>query len=94
MNAFEFVRARTVAEAIAAGSSPGSAFLAGGTNLVDLMRENIERPERVVDVTGLSQTIEAREGGGLLIGAAATNTGSITGTSSTGWCGSRARLKK
>jgi xanthine dehydrogenase YagS FAD-binding subunit len=47
--------------------------LAGGTNLIDLMRETIERPTALVDVTGLSAGIE-EPNGSLLIGAAARNT--------------------
>ena len=49
-------------------------YLGGGTNLVDLMRETVERPDALVDVTGLSNTIEETGGGGLLIGAAVRNT--------------------
>jgi xanthine dehydrogenase YagS FAD-binding subunit len=49
-------------------------FLGGGTNLVDLMREGVEHPETLVDVTGLSSEIAGTETGGLIIGAAATNT--------------------
>jgi xanthine dehydrogenase YagS FAD-binding subunit len=72
---FRYEKANDAASAIRMFASGDRAhYLGGGTNLVDLMRENIERPETVVDVTGLSQTIEAREGGGLLIGAAAKNT--------------------
>jgi xanthine dehydrogenase YagS FAD-binding subunit len=43
-------------------------------NLVDLMRETLERPASLVDVTGLSTRIEEREDGSLLIGAAVRNT--------------------
>ena len=46
----------------------------GGTNLVDLMRETLETPAALVDVTGLSSSIIEREDGSLLIGAAARNT--------------------
>jgi xanthine dehydrogenase YagS FAD-binding subunit len=49
-------------------------FLGGGTNLVDLMREEIEQPELVVDVRGLPSAIAATADGGLTIDAAATNT--------------------
>jgi xanthine dehydrogenase YagS FAD-binding subunit len=49
-------------------------YLAGGTNLVDLMRETIERPETLIDVSDLSGGIEEIEGGGLLIGAGVKNT--------------------
>jgi xanthine dehydrogenase YagS FAD-binding subunit len=53
----------------------GAKFLAGGTNLVDLMREEIEQPELVVDVRRLpTGGIAAPAAGGLTIGAAATNT--------------------
>ena len=75
MNAFEFVRARTVAEAIAAGSSPGSAFLAGGTNLVDLMKSAVSRPPKLVDigrVEGLD-AIETRADGTVRVGALVAN---------------------
>src|ERR1700691_1022580 len=49
-------------------------YLGGGTNLVDLMRETVERPTSLIDVTGLSDVIEETSDGGLLIGAAARNT--------------------
>ena len=56
-----------------AGQSAASRYLGGGTNLVDLMRETIERPDALVDVSGLSQAIEVDARGGLRIGAAARN---------------------
>jgi xanthine dehydrogenase YagS FAD-binding subunit len=49
-------------------------YLGGGTNLVDLMRENIERPEMVIDVTGLSREIRDTEDGSLVIDAGTKNT--------------------
>ena len=49
-------------------------YLGGGTNLVDLLRETIERPAKLIDVVRLSNAIEEREDGSLLIGAAARNT--------------------
>ena len=49
-------------------------FLAGGTNLVDLMRENIEQPDTVVDVTASPDHIEERADGGISIGATVKNT--------------------
>jgi xanthine dehydrogenase YagS FAD-binding subunit len=75
MNAFEFVRARTVAEAIAAGSAPGAAFLAGGTNLVDLMKVAVSRPPKLVDIGGVEglAAIETRPDGALRIGALVAN---------------------
>ena len=53
MNRFDYVRPATVAEAVAAAAAPGAAYLAGGTNLLDLMQGNIVRPRRIVDVTRL-----------------------------------------
>lgn len=49
-------------------------YLGGGTNLVDLMRETIERPRPLVDVTALLQEIAEQSDGGLRIGGAARNT--------------------
>jgi xanthine dehydrogenase YagS FAD-binding subunit len=75
MLAFDYKRARDPREALALTSaSTGVRYLGGGTNLVDLMREEIERPERLVDVTALSSDIQSSEHGGLIIGAAAKNT--------------------
>lgn len=75
MNRFDYVRPRTVAEAVAAGAEPGSAFLAAGTNLLDLMKIGVARPARLVDLNhlpGLS-SIEALPDGGLRIGAQIRN---------------------
>jgi xanthine dehydrogenase YagS FAD-binding subunit len=74
MNSFTYVRAADVDAAIRQGSEANAKFLGGGTNLVDLMRETIERPSALVDVTGLSSVITEREDGSMLIGAAAKNT--------------------
>jgi len=75
MTPFSYARAQDVRGAIElAGANAHAKYLGGGTNLVDLMRETIERPEALVDVTGLSGAIEARDDGSVLIGAAATNT--------------------
>ena len=74
MSPFTYVRAADAADAIRQGSEAQTKYLGGGTNLVDLLRETIERPRGLVDVTGLSSTIEERADGGLLIGAAAKNT--------------------
>ncbi|WP_230480761.1 FAD binding domain-containing protein [Sphingomonas sp. Leaf21] len=71
---FEFSRATDAADALRQGAMAGTAYLGGGTNLVDLMRETIARPNRLVDVTGLSRAIEETPDGGLLIGAAVRNT--------------------
>jgi xanthine dehydrogenase YagS FAD-binding subunit len=74
VNPVSYARAGDAGEAVRMGTSNASAYLGGGTNLVDLMRETVERPEALVDVTGLSNTIVETEGGGLLIGAAVRNT--------------------
>ncbi|MDR7155718.1 xanthine dehydrogenase YagS FAD-binding subunit [Sphingobium xenophagum] len=74
MTPFSFARAGDVGDAVRLAATQGARYLGGGTNLVDLMRETIERPATLVDVTGLSQTIEERADGSLLIGAAARNT--------------------
>ncbi len=69
-----YARATDTADALSRGAADGARYLGGGTNLVDLMRETIERPAALVDVTGLPDAIEERADGGLLIGAAARNT--------------------
>lgn len=74
MTPFAYARAGDSAEAVRLGSAASSAYLGGGTNLVDLMRETVARPARLVDVTGLSDRIEETPDGGLLIGAAVRNT--------------------
>lgn len=74
MNRFDYVRADTIAEAIAALSFPDARALAGGTNLVDLMKYDVARPSRVVDINRLPlKTIELAPDGGLNIGALVTN---------------------
>jgi xanthine dehydrogenase YagS FAD-binding subunit len=74
MMPFSYARANSVPDALRlAGTTAGAKYLGGGTNLVDLMRETVERPETLVDVTALSTEIEARHDGSLLIGAAAKN---------------------
>jgi xanthine dehydrogenase YagS FAD-binding subunit len=74
MNPFTFARAHDAQDAVRQGAAQGSRYLGGGTNLVDLMRETIERPAQLVDVSGLSQQIEERPDGSLLVGAAVKNT--------------------
>lgn len=74
MNPFSYARAGDAVEALRLGHRNAATYLGGGTNLVDLMRERVARPDALVDVTGLSATIEETEGGGLLIGAAVRNT--------------------
>jgi len=74
MTPFVFSRAVDTGDALRRGASVGTRYLGGGTNLVDLMREGVERPTALVDVTGLSSAIEEQPDGGLLIAAAARNT--------------------
>jgi xanthine dehydrogenase YagS FAD-binding subunit len=75
MNPLTYDRPTSIAEAIRIVSAdPDARFLAGGTNLVDLMKYDVERPLRVVDVTRLPMSrIEALPGGGLRIGALVSN---------------------
>ncbi|WP_322101622.1 xanthine dehydrogenase family protein subunit M [Paraburkholderia sp. J41] len=75
MNRFSYARAKSVADAVRLHHvTPDAQFLAGGTNLVDLMRENVMRPKAIIDISRLPlREIEATESGGLRIGALATN---------------------
>jgi xanthine dehydrogenase YagS FAD-binding subunit len=76
MRAFTYQRAHTAAEAAAAAQrTPGARFIAGGTNLLDLMKLEIETPGHLIDVNGLAlDKIEATPEGGLRIGALVRNT--------------------
>ncbi len=74
MNSFTYARAADVIDAVQQGTRVHAKYLGGGTNLVDLMRETLEQPSALVDVSGLSSDITEREDGSLLIGAAARNT--------------------
>lgn len=75
MKHFDYVRATSVAEAVAAAAAPGAAYLAGGTNILDLMKGNVARPARLVDITRLDglDRIEWLEDGGVRIGALVRN---------------------
>src|SRR5262249_62388826 len=75
MKSFDYVRPASVADAIAAGSLPGAVYLAAGTNLLDLMKGGVSRPDRLVDVTRLPglDRIEALADGGVRIGALVRN---------------------
>ena len=75
MTPFDYARADSVPDALRlAGASAAAKYLGGGTNLVDLMRETIERPAALVDVTALPAAIVETADGGLLIDAAVKNT--------------------
>lgn len=76
MKAFTYERVKNPAEAAAsAQGKPGAKFIAGGTNLLDLMKLEIETPPHLIDVNGLAlDKIEPTENGGLRIGALVRNT--------------------
>src|SRR5437588_7008113 len=75
MNPFTYSRAATVQDAIRQKSAnPEVRFLAGGTNIIDLMKYNVERPVQLVDITHLKLTeIEDLPDGGLRVGALVKN---------------------
>ena len=75
MKTFEYVRPASVSDAVAAAAQPGAAYLAAGTNLLDLMKGGITRPDRLVDVTHLPglDRIERLADGSLRIGALVRN---------------------
>ncbi len=75
MKTFDYVRPTTAAEAIAAASLPGAAYLAGGTNLLDLMKTGVAGPDRLVDIAGIPglDRIEPLADGGYRIGALVRN---------------------
>ena len=76
MKAFTFERVKTPAEAAASAQrNPGAKFIAGGTNLLDLMKLEIETPTHLIDVNALTlNKIESTDEGGLRIGALVRNT--------------------
>ena len=69
-----YARAVDAADAIRRAEDDDAKYLGGGTNLVDLMRETVETPAALVDVTGLSTEIEEADDGGLIIGGGTRNT--------------------
>lgn len=76
MRPFSYKRASSPAEAAAAvASTAGARFIAGGTNLLDLMKSGIEAPTHLVDINGIGlDSIENTPEGGLRIGALVRNT--------------------
>ena len=76
MKAFTYERASSPAQAAAAAAGkPGARFIAGGTNLLDLMKLEVETPAHLIDVNPLKlDTIEPTPEGGLKIGALVRNT--------------------
>jgi xanthine dehydrogenase YagS FAD-binding subunit len=75
MKTFDYVRPATVREAVAAASAPDAAYLAAGTNLLDLMKGGVTRPSRLVDISHLPglDRIEDLADGGVRIGALVRN---------------------
>jgi xanthine dehydrogenase YagS FAD-binding subunit len=75
MNNFGYVRAHDVADAVRhIAADPAAQFIAGGTNLIDLMKENVARPSRLIDITHLPlDKVESTPDGGLRIGALVPN---------------------
>ncbi|HEX6842601.1 MAG TPA: FAD binding domain-containing protein, partial [Stellaceae bacterium] len=75
MNNFNYSRARDVADAVRQiAAEPSASFIAGGTNLIDLMKENVTRPSRLIDITHLPlDKVEETPDGGLRIGALVPN---------------------
>lgn len=75
MKPFSYERATSPRDAAAkAAATPGARFIAGGTNLLDLMKLEIETPTHLIDVTGLAlDRIEQTDDGGLRIGALVKN---------------------
>lgn len=76
MRSFTYERATSPEHAVAAAAAnPAARFVAGGTNLLDLMKLEIETPQHLIDVNGLAfDTLEATREGGLRIGALVRNT--------------------
>ena len=73
---FQYARANDVADAVhLIGRNPNAKFIAGGTNLIDLMKMDVERPTMVIDITRLPlEQVERLPGGGLRVGALVRNT--------------------
>ena len=72
---FQYVRANDVADAVRhIAADPTAKFIAGGTNLIDLMKDDVERPPRLIDISRLPlKTVEETADGGLRIGALVPN---------------------
>jgi len=75
MKTFDYFRPATISDAVAAAAEPGAAYLAAGTNLLDLMKGGVTGPSRLVDVTRLPglDRIERLPDGGIRIGALVRN---------------------
>ncbi len=74
MNPFAYQRATSSDQAVHAVAAHGAKFLGGGTNLIDLMKDNVEQPTTLIDITRLDLTkVDDVAGGGTLIGALVRN---------------------
>ena len=75
MKSFDYIRPATISEAVAVAAEPGAVYLASGTNLLDLMKGGITRPDRLVDITRLPDLdrIEWLPDGSVRIGAMVRN---------------------
>jgi len=71
MHPFDYARVSTVPEAIKSGSRESAKFVAGGTNLVDLMKATVEKPSHLVDINPLPMSAIEAVDGGIRIGALA-----------------------
>jgi xanthine dehydrogenase YagS FAD-binding subunit len=75
MRAFTYERATDIDGAVAAAQKPGARFIAGGTNLLDLMKVEVEKPAHLIDISRLPlKEVSDTTDGGLRIGAMVTNT--------------------
>ena len=75
MRAFQYTRADSVENAAAeAGKNTQARFLAGGTNLLDLMKEDVERPDQLIDINRLTMTEVSESGDRIRLGALVSNT--------------------
>src|SRR5215217_6988299 len=75
MITFQYARANNIADAVRMiAAEPSAKFIAGGTNLIDLMKEDVERPSRLIDISRLPlNNIEETPEGGVRIGALVPN---------------------
>src|SRR5438128_11228155 len=71
MHPFDYARASDVPHALSSGGRDAAKFIAGGTNLVDLMKCDVEHPAHVVDINALPLATIERVAGGVRIGALA-----------------------
>src|SRR6185312_3489236 len=73
MIGFEYMRATDIADAVQKIAGPGAKFIAGGTNLIDLMKENVEKPNRLIDISRLPLNKVEETKNGVKIGALVPN---------------------